>query len=82
LLQAIYYTSTSLFGLGLGIAAASILAVISDICPVHQLPLLFGIECFSKGLGGLSLIPLAGKSLTEYLSLFGYHILYHTLILL
>jgi len=62
LLQAIYYTSTSLYGLGLGIAVASILAVISDICPVHQLPLLFGIECFSKGLGGLALLPLAGKS--------------------
>jgi len=62
MLQVIYYTSTSLYGLGAGSAVASILAVISDLCSAHQIPLLFGIESFSKGLGVLALLPLAGKS--------------------
>jgi len=61
LLQAIYYTSTALYGLGIGSAVASVLAVISDLCSTQQLPLLFGIESFSKGLGVLALLPLAGK---------------------
>jgi len=69
LLQAIYYTSTSLYGLGIGFAVTTILAVVSDLCSVNQLPLLFGIECFSEGLGGLALIPVAGKPSVEEFSL-------------
>ncbi|KAF6035455.1 hypothetical protein EB796_006238 [Bugula neritina] len=57
--KAIYYTSTALYGLGIGSAVASVLAVISDLCSTQQLPLLFGIESFSKGLGVLALLPLA-----------------------
>jgi len=46
------------------------IAVTSDLCSTQQLPLVFSKESFSKGLGVLALVPLAGKSIVTDLSLF------------
>jgi len=59
--QTTYYILMPLWGLTNGVAAASHLGFVSDLCTEKQVPLLFGMKCFLKGLGGASLISLGGK---------------------
>jgi len=49
------------WGLGKGITIASLLGVVSDLCTASQTPFLFGFQLMAEGIGGLALVPLAGK---------------------
>jgi len=60
-MQTMYYILMPLWGLTNGVASASVLGFLSDLCTAEQLPILFGIECFFEGLGGTLLVPLSGK---------------------
>jgi len=42
-----------------GVAVTSILGFSSDLCTSEQLPMLFGMECFFEGIGGIALVPLS-----------------------
>jgi len=60
-----YYTIAACWGLGQSITISSLLGVVSDLCSVSQLPLLFGILLLAEGIGGITLVPLAGKFLSS-----------------
>jgi len=44
------------------VAVTSLLGFASNLCTDQQLPLLFEMECFFEGIGGIALIPLSGKN--------------------
>jgi len=51
-----------LWGLTNGVATASHVGFVSDLCTEKQFPVLFGMKCFLKGVGGTLLVPLGGKN--------------------
>jgi len=70
-----YYILTTLWGLTNSVAVTSLLGFASDLCTDQQLPLLFGMECFFEGIGGIALIPLSGKNFL----ILGYTILHFSI---
>lgn len=51
------------WGLGQSVTISSLLGVLSDMCRASQLPLLFGLQLLAEGIGGIALVPLAGRDL-------------------
>jgi len=56
-----YYSLAVCYGLGQSITITCILGVVTDLCTASQIPLLFGLKLFPKGIGGMGVLPLAGE---------------------
>jgi len=59
-----YYGLLACWGLGESVIIACLLGVVSDLCTVNQIPILLGLELMAEGIGGITLVPLAGGCLT------------------
>jgi len=60
-IQEMYYGLAACWGLGQSITISSLLGIVSDLCSVSQLPLLFGLQLLAEGIGGIALVALAGR---------------------
>jgi len=61
IIQEMFYGLGILCGLGRSVTISCLLGVASDLCTTSQLPLLFGLKLLLKGIGGITLLPLACK---------------------
>jgi len=61
IIQVMFYCLGIICGLGRSVTISCLLGVASDLCTTSQLPLLFGLKLLLKGIGGMTLLPLACK---------------------